>query len=238
MSSPAPVLLFAEVLDTKDPDSLGRIQVKVYGYGADIKLPWLRYLQPYASNLMGVYFLPEKGDEVVVLCGSGSEPDGMVILGSVHNGKNKPKAPDDGKNNLKQIFTRSGHLIGLNDEDGKEQIDIVASGEKVFIRLIKADGLVQIEADKDLKVKTGSSIAVDTDGTVTVNAAKAITVKSNDKVVVEAINVEVKASGKASVQGATVSVKADGQVEINASGVCKVNASGMLELKGSVVNVG
>jgi uncharacterized protein involved in type VI secretion and phage assembly len=238
MSLPAPVLLFAEVVDTKDPDSLGRVQVKLIGYGAELKLPWLRLLQGYASNSFGAFLLPEKGDEVVVLCGAGSEPDGMVILGSVYNGKLKPKTPDDGKNNLKQILTRSGHLVSLNDEDGKEQIDIVASGETVFIRLVKKDGLVQVEADKDLKVKTGNSVVIETDGEITVNAAKAITVKSNDKIVVQGKDVEVKAQVKAVVEASLVEVKGKSKVEISASGACKVTANGPLELKGAVVNIG
>jgi type VI secretion system secreted protein VgrG len=226
----SPSLLFAEVVSTKDEDKLGRVQVKLLAYGAEVTLPWLRTVQGLASKQFGAYVLPEIGDEVVVFCGAGNEPDGMVILGSVYNGTNLPLNPDtDDKNNLKQLVSRSGHTVTLNDTDGEEAIDIIASGEKISIKMVVADGLLAIEADKDINVTT--------EGNVTVDAKGEVTIKSAEKLVVDVKEVSITASGDVTVSGNNITV--DGSaVEVNSSGTCKVTATGEVAVSGKPVKLG
>ena len=67
-----PLVLYGRVLDTNDPDHLGRVQVQLAGFEATEDLPWLRMLHPYASKAFGSFVLPEKDDEVA----SGTTPPG------------------------------------------------------------------------------------------------------------------------------------------------------------------
>ncbi len=232
MQTAPQTLLTAEVTDTKDPDSLGRVQVKLLAYGAEVVLPWLRVVQPIASTSHGALFLPEIGDEVAVLCGAGREPDGMLVLGGLYNSANKPKNPEaDGKNNLKQLITRTGHTLSFDDTDGAELIEIIASGAKVAIRLNTADGLVSVIADKDVTVKT--------DGNVTIDAAKIITVKTADKIVIEAKDVNLTATGNVDVKASSGSVSVSAKdVSVTATASCTVKATGQLELSGATVMIG
>lgn len=230
MSAAAPSLLFAEVVSTKDEDKLGRVQVKLLGYGAEIQMPWLRTIQSMASNKFGGFVLPEVGDEVAVFCGAGREPDGMVILGSLYNSAMLPLTPDaDGKNNIKQFVTRTKHSLTLDDTDGAEAISVVASGEKISLKMVVADGLLAVEADKDINVTTEGNVTVDAKGTVTIKTA--------EKVVVDVKAVEITASGDVSVTGNKVTVEGK-TVEVSSSGTCTVKASGEVAVSGKPVKLG
>lgn len=208
---------------------MGRVQVKLLGFGAEVTMPWIRTVQALASKQHGAYVLPEIGDEVAVFCGAGREPDGMVVLGSVYNSAMLPKTPDtDDKNNLKQVVTRTGHSVTLNDTKGEEAIEVIASGEKISIKMVVADGVLSLEADKDINVTTA--------GNVTVDAAGTVTVKKAEKVVVDVKEVSITASGDVSVAGKNIKVEGD-NVEVSAK-ACKVTASGAVEVSGKPVKLG
>ena len=87
------------------------------------------------------------------------------VLGALWNGKDKPPAGnDDGANNLRQITSRSGHVIKLNDEDGKETIEIVDksgansividTAEDADIPCLDLDGYLADDKKYDLGSKT------------------------------------------------------------------------------------
>lgn len=215
-------VLFGTVKSTNDPDKLGRVQVALAGYGPELVLPWVRLVQPLASKQHGFFFLPEPGDEVAVLRGQGDHPDAMIVLGCLYNGKNKPKKPDDGKSNTKQILTRAGNQITISDESGKESITLQVKGDKTKVILDAAAGKVTIESDKEIALVTKNTLSITCDQKVTVSAAEA-TVDAKQKAVVKAAQIEI--AGNA-------------QVAVTSKGALKVEATGPLELKGAMVNIG
>gem|GEM_PF-1572639 len=81
--------LFVGVVGEMKEDKQFRIQVQIPALGKDSLPLWARFSQPYASKDSGVCFYPEKGDEVVIAFFEG-DPRYPVILGSMHNAKNKP----------------------------------------------------------------------------------------------------------------------------------------------------
>lgn len=202
MAGHEPILLFGKVTDTKDPDSLGRVQVQIDGFGQPITLPWLRILQ-----LGHGIFLPEKDTEVAILRGSGNAVDGMLILGCVWSADKKPEVPDsDGKNDTKSIKTRSGNEITLLDKSGSETITIKTGDGKLSILFDKAGGKVEILADKELMIK------------------------SNTKATVQAQEVIVKGDSKVTIDGATeVALKSSAQVKIEGSAGVKISGA-MVEI--------
>jgi uncharacterized protein involved in type VI secretion and phage assembly len=225
-----PNILFATVVSTKDPDKLARVQVEVLGFGQKLELPWIRTLQGLAGKAHGSLVLPEEGDEVVVLCGAGSEPDGMIVLGGVYNSETKPaQSNDDGKNALKQVQTKGGHRITLDDTKGAELIEVVAAKEKISIKMQVKEGILCIEADKEIEVVSAADITVDAKDTVTVKAAK--------KLVVDAAEVTVNASGKCVVEGVEVSVSGT-NVTVEASAGCTVSGSAKVDITGGAINIG
>ena len=191
----APILLVGKVVDTADPDKLGRVQVSVHGFTADTKYPWMRMIQPHASSKSGFVWLPEVDDEVVVLRG-GTE---HLILGSVYNGVNKPEnvpAATD-KNLYKQIRTPTNHLIQFYDDKGKGWITIVSGDEKNSIKIEEETSTITIESADKLVVKT-KVVTVDCEE-ATITATKSATVDTKTALVEASTEIVAKVGGSSVV---------------------------------------
>ncbi|HEY9666693.1 MAG TPA: phage baseplate assembly protein V, partial [Coleofasciculaceae cyanobacterium] len=118
------------VTNNQDPDKLGRVKVKFPWLSDADESYWARVATPMAGKDRGIYYLPELDDEVLVVFEHG-DVRFPYVLGALWNGKDMPPADNgDGKNNLRVIKSRSGHVIRLNDEDGKETIEIIDKSGK------------------------------------------------------------------------------------------------------------
>ncbi len=84
--------LFVGVVAEMKEDKHFRLQVKIPALGKDSAPLWARFSQPYASKESGICFYPDKDDEVVIAFFEG-DPRYPVIMGSMHNAKNKPPFP-------------------------------------------------------------------------------------------------------------------------------------------------
>lgn len=202
-----PLLVFGTVVDTKDPDGLGRVQVKLTGFEKDVTLPWLRQLNAYASNAFGVVLLPEKDDEVAILRGADNHPDGMLIIGCVYNGKNKPKVTDgDGKNNVKELRTRSGHAITISDESGKESITVATGDGKLSIAIDQKGGSITVTGDKEIAIKANTKVVVE-GNEIAITGKSKVAITGNSQVAIEGKSaVEVKSSSSVKIQGGMVQI--------------------------------
>lgn len=221
----------ATVVDTKDKAGMAQVQVKLEGYGAkEVKLPWIRMMTPYASNKFGIYFMPEKGDEVIVLKGHGAGPQSMLIIGAVHNGKAKTKLSPDGKNLLKEIRTKSGNSIVFDDTSGKEAVTIECKDQNLQIKFDAKEKLISISSNKDIKIKSTKLIQLETKD-VKIKASGMVDIKaSKDVNVVAGGNVLVKAAKDVTVKGG---------MNVNIIGGTKVDIKGsaMVVIKGGMVKI-
>lgn len=158
----------AIVLANKDPEGLGRLQIRYPSYdSAHASKPsqWARVCSPYASNAHGAWFLPDIGDEVLVLFERGNleEP---IIIGSLYSQKNMPPqggfASDknhDGQNSLKLIQTKSGSQIFIEDKGGEcrvgmktkegQEIEINSKEKKITL---KQNGKAKISLEESKTV--------------------------------------------------------------------------------------
>lgn len=224
MHPDSPLILFGKVKDTKDPDSLGRVQVTLTTHGVSVDLPWIRVLQPIASKQKGFFFLPEIGDEVAVARGLGNSIDGMLVIGAVYNADNKPKVPDgDGKNNIKQIVTRTGTEFTLDDTDGAEKITLQTGDTKLSLVFDKAAGEITLTGDKKITIKCTTDVLIDCKN-CDVTASGNVTVKASQ-------NVSIEGTSKVDIKGgaATVNLAASGG---------KVDGGAKLDLVGGMINIG
>jgi len=128
MSAP----VFGIITDNADPDGLGRVKVGLYYLGKDIQTNWIHIVTP----AMGVFVLPEVGDQAVVAF-MGDNPDSPIVLGTVWSQKQKPPMTEenaeselnkDGKNNLRFIRSRSGNRIIFDDTKDNEKIQMISGG--------------------------------------------------------------------------------------------------------------
>jgi uncharacterized protein involved in type VI secretion and phage assembly len=187
------------VTNNKDEDGLGRVKVKFPWLSAADESHWARLATPMAGKERGIYFLPEVDDEVLVAFEHG-DMRFPYVLGVLWNGKDAPPTTnDDGKNNIRLIKSRSGHIIRLNDEDGKEKIEIIDKSEKNSIVFDTAKNTITITTDKDITLAAAQ-------GTIKLEAQK-IEIKSSADTKIEAgAGMDVKASGTMNIKGATVNI--------------------------------
>jgi uncharacterized protein involved in type VI secretion and phage assembly len=208
----APLIYFATVVDTKDPKNLGRVQVKLKGFPADLTLTdvWLRMLSPYAGNQVGVNFLPEVDDEVAVLRAADDSLDGMLILGALYNGTNLPLySNSDGDNITKEIRTKAGNAITITDKSGEEAVVVTTAGAKITLSMSnKSNGSVTIEGADKVLVKGTTSVTVQ---------ASEIALKGDSKVEISAGSASVKLESNNLNLGG-MSVKVAGQTAVEVTG--------------------
>ncbi|MGB7342038.1 MAG: phage baseplate assembly protein V [Phototrophicaceae bacterium] len=195
------------VTNNKDEEKLGRVKVQFPWLSAEDESHWARIATPMSGQQMGLFFLPEVGDEVLVAFQHGMM-EFPYIIGSLWNGKEKPpETNDDGKNNLRFIKSRSGHIIRLDDTDGSEKIEVIDKSGKNTI-------VIDVAAN---------SITITSEGTIDLTAKKDITIKSS--------------GGDVSIQGTNIEIKASGKFAAQASGQGELKAGGPLTVKGAVVNI-
>ncbi len=187
------------VTNNKDPDDLGRVKVKFPWLSDSDESNWARVISPMAGKERGLFFLPEVDDEVLVAFEFG-DINMPYVIGSLWNGKDKPpQTNSDGKNNLRIIKSRSGHLIKLDDTDGAEKIEIIDKSEKNKIVIDAKNEKISIISNKDISISAPN-------GKVTIEAND-IEAKSNASTKIEAsAGMDLKASGNMNIKGATVNL--------------------------------
>jgi uncharacterized protein involved in type VI secretion and phage assembly len=187
------------VTNNQDPDSLGRVKVKFPWLSNVDESAWARLAVPMAGKQHGVYFVPEVDDEVLVAFEHG-DVRFPYVLGALWNGKDTPPVTnDDGKNNVRMIKSRSGHVVKLNDEDGKETIEIIDKNQKNTIVIDTSQGTITVTADKDITLSASNgTIKLDAQK-VQINSSAAMELKAGS-------TMNLEASGTMTVKGSTVNI--------------------------------
>jgi uncharacterized protein involved in type VI secretion and phage assembly len=187
-----------------DPAGLGWVCVEL-----GLKSPepyWMRLVQPYASNKFGFAFYPEIGDQVLtVRIGTGE----YLCLGSLYTSKNTAKITNDKGNEysdnfIKEIRTKQGNAITINDEPDKEYVQIDVKEGKITVKLDYGGKNVLVKCVSD--IKNFDVLATEADLKVEVKNA---TVKVGSAVI------EIK-SDKIDVKGASLTIKTDGEIAVEA----------------------
>jgi len=169
-----------------DPDKLGRIKVSFPWYHEGTVTEWCRVQQPYAGNGYGAFFIPEKGDEVVVAFVHGDMTI-PVIMGGLYNGKDRPPTDrqEDRTKNHKLIRTKAGHTLLFDDTDKKQKV-VLASKSGHTLEMVDEGGKEHLE----LHTAGGHSVGLD-------DAGKQITIKTSggQTIVMDAISGGITLSG-------------------------------------------
>lgn len=170
----------ARVVGIDDPEGRDRVQVRLYAFdeadGQDAPL-WARVVCPFAGAERGAFFMPDVGDEVLVVFVQGDARHPLVVGGLWSGANAAPAALAGGSNRLKRIRSKNGVVVTLDDEQGQEKLVLeTPAGQK--LTLSDGPGKVRIE---------------DGNGNSLVMEAAGITVTAAAQVKVEAANVKVSA---------------------------------------------
>lgn len=190
------MLTTAIVTNNKDPDNLGRVKVK-YPWGDETNESyWARVAVPMSGDGYGSYFIPEVEDEVLVAFVNG-DVTSPIIIGSLWNQSDlPPQNNSDGKNNMREIQSRSGHRITFDDnsENRSEKVEIVSSSGHT-ITLDDTSGSEKITIED----KSGNSIEMDA-------AQNKIAISSMMEVSIDAAKITINASGELVLKGGLVRI--------------------------------
>jgi uncharacterized protein involved in type VI secretion and phage assembly len=170
----------ATVTDIKDPDSQGRVKVKLPwmpdndGNGYEV---WARLVTLMAGNSRGTWFIPDPDDEVLVVF-EGGDARRPYVVGALWNGSDAPPEQMDGSGNnyKKSIVSRRDIRITLDDQEGQETLTLKTPQQSIEIK----DGGRSIE----IKDANGNTIKLEASG---------ITITASAQVKVQASTMEVSA---------------------------------------------
>lgn len=155
-----PGVVVAIVTNTQDPEGLARVKVRFPWLSDQDESTWARVACLMAGAGRGTYFLPEVDDEVLVVFEQGDVRLPYVV-GALWNGKDLPPAKnEDGKNDVRMIRSRSGHVVRLNDREGGESIEIVDRTGKNRIVIDAVANSVVISCDGDMTLAAGGTLVL------------------------------------------------------------------------------
>lgn len=223
------------VSDNDDPEKMARVKVKFPWRDAKDESVWARIATPMAGKKMGAYFIPEKGDEVLVAFYEGDIHEPYVV-GSLWNGKQKPpqKKPKN-KNPTRQIVSVAGHKITFDDTKKKGKLEL-ETGKKQKVTVDDKNEKITV------KDKHGNEIETSKKG-VTVKSKKDLnlegkTVNIEGKKAVNVNGKQIKIEGKAKTQVSSkgqLNIDTKGMLNVKAKGMLNVKTSGILKMQGSMI---
>ena len=186
------------VTNNQDPDGMGRVKVKFPWLNDQDESHWARICSLMAGKGRGAYFLPEIDDEVLVAFEHGDRRC-PYILGALWNGEDAPPTTNsDGKNDVRLIQSRSGHVIRFNDADGKETIEIIDKNDN-SITFDAVRNSLTIATKKDIMLSAPQ-------GTITLDA-QTIEIKASTQTTLQAgSTMDVKANATMNIKGAMVNI--------------------------------
>ena len=138
-------VLLGTVQNKYDAKMPGRVCVNVTtkDQEQDQMLMWVRVAQPSSGNKWGHYFLPEVGDQVLVVFEQGNIERPFVI-GSVPKANSGfMKKAFDEKNQIKRITTRNGNTIDIIDKSEGD-----GDNDKITITTSKGNHKLELDNEK------------------------------------------------------------------------------------------
>lgn len=138
--------LMAIVKENNDPQNLGRVRVEFIGDEERNLSPWLRVLAPY-TRYGGLFFLPEKEDQVMVFHEDFNAEKSPFVMGCFYHGKANAGKWEDTDNKKKGIALDKIQFL-FDDHSGKLTIE----AEEVEIKARKA---MNLNGGRQLTQKAG-----------------------------------------------------------------------------------
>lgn len=218
------------VTNLDDPDGLGRVKVKIPTRSDEYETTWARVTTPMAGSSMGIFFMPEVDEEVLLAFHEGNinQP---IVIGRLWSSQSKPPASSTsdyfagGKVKMRKIKTGGGSELIFDEESGKEKITLKT---KAGAQILMDDENKKIE----IKDSSGNNkVNIDGNGsTVSIDANTKVVIKvSSTTLTLQGTSVEIKSGGTLNIKGAMVEIKADSKMTLD--------GGGMMEIKGGIVKI-
>jgi uncharacterized protein involved in type VI secretion and phage assembly len=173
----------AVVINVQDPENRNRVQVRIFnadGIDSQDGPVWARVAVPFAGSGRGAFFIPDIGDEVLVIFLSG-DPRFPVVIGGLWNGHDT--APDSfgGSGDSVDRWTitgKAGTKIAIIEDASGPTIEFTTPGQLTGKMTDSAGGSIEFSDARQTSIKIDSSgvtISAPT-AQVQVTAASGVTV--------------------------------------------------------------
>ncbi len=214
----------ARVVDNVDPDSMGRVQIQFHWLNDGEQSFWARVATPMAGNEMGIYFLPEIDDEVLVAFEHGNI-EYPIVIGSLWNGSALPSQENsNGENNIRQIKSRSGHELTFDDTEDGKKLTLQSSGSHK-IEFDDSDNSITIESSR------GNTVVMDDDGiTIEDSGGNSMKMEASG-------NMTIKCNGDLNLEGTNITIKAGATLKLESNAGTELTSSAITKVQGSLVQI-
>ncbi len=235
-------LLRGKVTAYPGEEEKGLVEVSLGGYDQDQDKLYARVEQ----TLSGVYWLPEIGEVVEVLVPKTPGYEAHVLRVRRAEGDALTQACWSEHNDRKQITTRSGHTVLLDDTQDKTALTLrsagglelaledepqtvtVKSGEGDTPRLLldfKNDELT-LSAGKKCTIRCGdAAVELDSGGNITIKAKGSLELSGQQITLNAQNNLTLKGQQLELSGGMTAKLTAQTQLELSSSGITEVKGS-------------
>lgn len=224
------------VTDIDDPEKLGRLKVRLINRdSSDYETGFIRIMTPMSGKKWGSFFFPEVGDEVLVAFNQG-DINRPYVLGSLWNKEYKPPAGiEKQQNDIRMIKTKSGHEIVFNDKEEQESINI-KTPKGLAINLDDQKETITVKDEKGKNIMTIDS----QNGLISMEAEKKITLKSGKSTLIldgakDSVNIE--SSSSLNIKSNQISINAKSTLELKAGNSLAAKCNGPATLKGATVKI-
>lgn len=186
-----------------DEDNIAQVKVKFPWLDDALESDWARVILPGAGKERGLFILPEINDEVIVAFEHGLF-EMPYVIGGVFNNKDKPKPvvseyTKAGKMQIRELRSREGHRIVINDDTSADSIIITDRTDKYKITIDTKTKALLIESDSDSVKMETSGITMKSTNKITIEGSSGVSIKSTG-------NVEVNATGQLTLKGSVVNI--------------------------------
>ena len=192
--------------------------MKLPVFGSDA-LFWARLTFPDAGKNRGIFFVPEKGDEVVgsFLDGDPAQP---VILGTLYNKSNTSPEKITATNDKRIIQSKKKVIIEFDDT--KKNLTLKTPGGNSIL-MDDAKGIT-------IKDKNGNSIELGSAG-ITLKTMKEVSLKATKGIKITAD------AGPVKIAGLQIDGQAKTTLKLAGKATAEVSASGIMTIKGALVKI-
>lgn len=176
------------VTDTRDPEGLGRVKLELPILAGKITTEWVQVASLWAGEQHGLFFLPQKGDQALVAFENG-DVDRPFVIGFLWSKTAPPPPAKKLQQDVREIRTRNGSVIRIDETAGKERIEI-SDQKKNSVVLDRAKNTITVDSQQDVQIRAKSQITL-----------------SAQKIVLKGRTVEVQGSQNITLQTAKLDAK-------------------------------
>lgn len=224
----------------------GLVEVSLGGYDQDRDKLHARVTQ----DMSGVYWLPEIGDIVEVLVPGAPGYEAHIL--HIHRPEGEAQAEEcwTEKNDKKQLRTRTGHAITLDDTRDRTCILMESAGglellledepqtvtirkkdaETPVLKLNMKDDEIVLSAGKKLTITCGgAALEIDSSGNISLRAKGRLELSGQE--------ITLSAQSKLAAKGQQVEVSGGMTAKITGQTQLQMSSSGITEVKGSMIKL-